>query len=183
MYIPPYTTCIYHPIPHVYTTIYHMYIPPYTTCIYHHIPHVYTTIYHHIPHVYTTIYHIYTPCKYHHIPPYTTCISHVLYIPPAHLPGDDLILQGQQEVVGGQLVGSAAPGRGAVQREHHQAHQVTRGHAQPPLVVRLLGTHQAQRAVVAVLSVQVEGHGWGVRHGTMLLFSFISYYILIHTSS
>ena len=41
------------------------------------------------------------------------------------LPGDDLVLQRQQEVIGRELVGSAASRGGAVEGEDHQLDHVT----------------------------------------------------------
>lgn len=45
-----------------------------------------------------------------------------------------------------------------MQGEDNQSNYVTRWHAKTPLVVRLLGTHEAQGAVVAVFGVEVKGH-------------------------
>lgn len=44
--------------------------------------------------------------------------------------------------------------------EDDQVDQVTRRHSETPLVVRLLGAHQAQAAVAAVFSIEVKGHCW-----------------------
>lgn len=55
-------------------------------------------------------------------------------------------------------MGSAASRRGTVQCEDDQSNHMTRWHTKTPLVVRLLGTHQAQGAVVAIFGVKVKGH-------------------------
>lgn len=54
---------------------------------------------------------------------------------------------------------SAASWRGAVQSEDDQSNHMTRWHTETPLVVWLLGTHEAQGAVVAILGIEVKGHG------------------------
>ena len=50
-------------------------------------------------------------------------------------------------------MGGTTAGRGPVEGEDDEAYHVTGRHSQAPLVVRLLGTHQAQSAVVTVFGV------------------------------
>lgn len=64
-------------------------------------------------------------------------------------------------------MGSAASWRGTMQGEDNQSNYVTRRHPQSPLVIRLLRTHQAQSAVVAVFGVKVKGHCCETRGGNM----------------
>lgn len=58
-------------------------------------------------------------------------------------------------------MGRAAAWCGSLKGDDHQPHHVTRGHAETPLIVRLLGTHQAQSAIAPVLGIKVKGHGCG----------------------
>lgn len=55
-------------------------------------------------------------------------------------------------------MGGAASWGGTVQGEDDQSNHVTRWHAETPLVVRLLGTHEAQGAVVAIFGIEVKRH-------------------------
>lgn len=55
-------------------------------------------------------------------------------------------------------MGGTASRRGTVEGEDDQLNHVTRRHAEAPLIVRLLGAHQAQAAVVAIFSIEVKGH-------------------------
>lgn len=47
-----------------------------------------------------------------------------------------------------------------MQGENDQSNHMTRRHAETPLVVWLLGAHEAQGAVVAIFGVEVKRHGW-----------------------
>lgn len=55
-------------------------------------------------------------------------------------------------------MGDAASWGGTVQGENDQSNHMTRWHTKTPLVVRLLRTHEAQCAVVAIFGVEVKGH-------------------------
>lgn len=55
-------------------------------------------------------------------------------------------------------MGGAASWRGTMQGEDDQSNHMTRWHAKAPLVVRLLGIHEAQGAVVAIFGIEVKGH-------------------------
>lgn len=57
-------------------------------------------------------------------------------------------------------MGCAASRCGTVQGEDDQANHMTRWHTEAPLVVRLLGAHEAQGAVVAIFGIEVKGHRW-----------------------
>lgn len=47
-----------------------------------------------------------------------------------------------------------------MQGENDQPNHMTRWHAETPLVVWLLGAHEAQGAVVAIFGIEVKRHGW-----------------------
>lgn len=55
-------------------------------------------------------------------------------------------------------MGGAASWGGTVKVENDQSDHVTRWHTKTPLVVRLLWTHKAQCAVVAIFGIEVKGH-------------------------